>query len=350
MLFDLEMNSVSVNILNTNEKKFLPRCIRCVKAQTYKHIEIVVIDNASTDGSMEWLRENHPDVRIISNDTNKYYCEGHNIGIRNTQSEFLLLLNADIFLQPDFIEKMIGRIETNPEIGGVQGKIWKIKSAEAPEPSPEKRWIDTTGILMTRSRRNFDRHQEEKDDGRFDEPGPVFGPDGCAPLYRREMLESIAIDGAYFDGDFLIYREVVDLSWRARALGWRFYYEPKATAYHVRGFSPRTRKKQPKFFRKLSYQNRYFILLKNDSIASIVPHLPRIALFDMAMFIHALIREPFLLSCWLEIIRKIPKMISKRRETNRKRTVSNRQITRTFQVSAPNLHRLQHRPETDDAW
>ncbi len=342
------MSRVSVNILNTNEMKYLPRCIASVSAQTYPDFRIVVIDNGSQDGSPEWVEQNHPEIQLIKNKKNAWYCGGHNIGIRETDSEFVLLLNSDVFIDPDFLEKAVQTIRSDDSIGGVQGKLWKIRSADAPIPPRDKRWIDTTGILMTASRRNFDRYQEQYDDGRFDTPGDVFGPDGSAPLYRREMLEDIQINGEYFDADFLIYRDVVDLSWRARSRGWKFKYNPEATGYHVRGFSPRTRKNQPLFFRKLSYRNRYLTLIKNETWPSLRRNLFRFLGFEAAMLGHVLLREPSLISAWFDLFALLPAALKKRRIIQANRKIPCEVITQSFQKHAPRLHFRQARTVPED--
>jgi 1-acyl-sn-glycerol-3-phosphate acyltransferase len=337
------MARVTVNILNTNELRFLPRCVDAVLNQTFTDFECVVIDNASTDGSPEWVETHRPNVRIIRNKTNRWYCGGHNIGIRETGSELLLLLNSDVFIEPDFLERMVRAIDADERLGGVQGKLWKILDPAGDPPSPSERHIDTTGILMTRSRRNFDRFQEAFDNGAFDEPGPVFGPDGSAPLYRRSMLEDIAIDGEYFDESFKIYRDVVDISWRARSRGWTFAYVPDATGFHVRGFSPRKRKKQPLFFRRLSYRNRYLTLLKNEQFRSLLPHLPEFLGFEILMLGHVLFREPSLTVAWIDLLKLFPEALGKRRSIMARATVPAVDITRDFAEQAPALH---HRKKT----
>ena len=332
------MARVSVNILNTNEKHCLPRCIDAVLAQTWTDFEITVIDNASTDGSPEWVEINRPMVRLIRNPANLFYCGGHNVGIDQTDSEYVLLLNSDVFIEREFLSRMMNVMTVQPRLGGVQGKLWKIKSASAEPPPPDQRWIDTTGVIVTWSRRNFDRYQESFDRGQFDQPGPVFGPDGSAPLYRRAMLDDIRVENDYFDDDFLIYRDVVDLSWRARIRGWEFAYVPSATGYHVRGFSPRTRHKQPLFFRKLSYRNRYLTLIKNETWDSLKPHFWRFIGFEVAMLGHVLLREPSLISAWFDLFGLLPNALKKRKQIQAGRKTPNRRITQDFLKAAPKLH------------
>jgi len=153
------------------------------------------------------------------------------------------------------------------------------------------------------------------------------------------MLEDIAVVGEYFDASFKIYRDVVDLSWRARARGWYFTYTPAATGYHVRGFSPKKRKKQPLFFRRLSYRNRYLTLLKNETFRSLLPHWFRFLGFELLMAAHVLLREPSLVSAWWDLIVLFPETIKKRRIIHSRASVPAQEITRSFSDTAPGLHR-----------
>ncbi|MBN1355468.1 glycosyltransferase family 2 protein [bacterium] len=333
------MRRVSVIILNYNTLHCLPRCLNALDSQTFRDFDILIVDNASADKSVDWLKRNRSDIPVIENETNQWYCRGNNIGIRNTAGEFALLLNPDVFLEPEFLDRAVRALARDPGLGGVQGKLWKLSSADSRLPQPGLRRIDTTGCLMTQSRRNFDRDQEERDDGRFDTPGPVFGPDGSAALYRREMLEDIRIGDEYFDEDFLAYREIVDLNWRARSRGWRFAYEPAAAGYHLRGFSPRTRHRQPVFVRRLSYRNRYLTLIKNETLGSLCRNPWRFLGFEILMLGYVLFREPALLAAWMDLTGLMPKMLQKRRAIQSRRTVSNTAVTLEFARVAPGLHR-----------
>jgi GT2 family glycosyltransferase len=332
------MAKVSVIILSYNTLHCLPRCLDALSKQIFRDFEITIVDNASTDESVIWLKEHHPDISLIQNESNRWFCEGNNIGIRNTRGELVLLLNPDVFLSPEFLDAAVTAIEQDDIIGGIQGKLWKLPTADAEIPDENHRWIDTTGCQVTRSRRNFDRHQEQFDDGRFDTAGPVFGPDGSAALYRRKMLEDIQIEKEYFDEDFLAYREIVDLNWRARSRGWTFMYEPSATGFHLRGFSPRTRARQPVHIRHLSYRNRYLTLVKNETAGSLLKHPMRFAAFEIAMLGQVILREPRLLTAWMDIFRLWRKMLRKRQIIQSRRTVPNHLVTALFDIKAPRLH------------
>lgn len=319
---------VSVNILNTNEKHYLGRCLDALLCQTYPDVEITVLDNGSTDGSVEFVKANYPQVRVIENGRNLGYAPGHNVGIRASSGEYVMPLNTDIFLRPNFITAKVAAIESADDIGAVEGKLLRYDPNNPDHPETDQ--IDSVGILMRRNRRNFDRAQGEIDRGQYDRPEEVFGAGGSAPLYRRAMLEDVRYGDEYFDAGFFIYREEVDLAWRARLRGWRCVYTPDAVAFHVRGFSPQTRHRQPRRFRRLSYRNRYLMLLKNDTPRNIARDFAPIATFEMLQLGHVLLREPHLLLGWWEIARRAPDAWRKRRVIQRGRQVSNDAIARWF--------------------
>jgi GT2 family glycosyltransferase len=320
--------TVDVNILATNERRFLPRCIAAVQAQTWPAIRITVIDNASDDGTAEWLRKTHPEVALIRNERNLFYCESHNLAIARGDGEYVMPLNADVFLDPPFIERLVRALEERPDAGQAQGRLYQIAGVEVQDPP--RRHIDTVGILVTRARRNFDRGQEEPDIGQYDYPEEIFGADGSAPLYRRAMLEEVAPDGEVFPAEFRIYREVVDLSWRAQALGWKALYVPEATGFHVRGFSPRTRSQMKPRFRRYSYLNRWATLIRNLSLREALPDIGPLLAFELAMTGHILLRERHLVRCWPLLIRRLPRLLRQRWRNLSRRRVPAAELRRHF--------------------
>lgn len=315
---------VSVSILNYNGGKSVLTCVDSVIHQTYQPLEALLVDNASTDGSLDTVRRRYPDLRVYQNKTNLGFSGGHNIGIAQTSGEFVLTLNTDVVLKPTFVEEMLARIQRKPnqcKIGGVQGKLVS---------SDDHSVIDTTGLILTKSRRNFERGQGERDAGQFDQDGYVFGADACAGLYSRAMLEDVAISGEYFDETFFAYREIVDLSWRAQLRGWRILYAPRAIAFHERNFTPKTRKQQPPFLKQLSYRNRYLMIIKNDSLYGILRHFPYIVAFEVAMLGYVLVFEPHLLKAIPVLVGLLPAMWRKRQIVRARALVSDREVLKWF--------------------
>nr|HDM59674.1 glycosyltransferase [Bacillota bacterium] len=110
---------VSINVLATNEKDCLSRCLKCIQRQTYSPIEVIIIDNASTDGTNEMLRSDFPEFAVITNPDNLGYCKSHNIAIRECRGDYIMPLNADVFMQPDFVAAKVEAIQVAPNIGMV---------------------------------------------------------------------------------------------------------------------------------------------------------------------------------------------------------------------------------------
>jgi len=307
----IEPKLVSINVLSTNERDCLRRCLLCIRQQTYTPIEVIVIDNASTDGTADLLKSEFPEVKVIRNSENLGYCKSHNIAIRECRGDYIMPLNADVFMQPDFVAAKVEAIQVAPNIGMVEGKLLRIEGPEA--PLPQRSVIDGVGCVVTRARRNFERGQGQPDTGQFEHRQFVFGASGAAPLYRREMLEDIAVFGEYFDEDFFIYRDEVDLAWRAQWLGWKCIFTPAAVAYHVRRYAPDKRSSVPKFFRQLQLRNRYLMIVKNASLSNIIRDLHHILWFEFRQWAYIPIFEPHLFKGLFGAIRLVPRMLRKRK-------------------------------------
>ena len=219
---------VSVVIIDFNSGKYIFKCLEHVRAQTYPGIETLVVDNASSDGSSEKLAEmaRRGEIRYHRSDANLGSSKANNFGIRNTSGEFVLVLNADAFINPDYIERCVEAFASNPEVGTVVGKL----------VSPDDdSIIDCAGVMLFREGIALDRGMREKDVGQYDRPEFVAGACCAAALYSRRMLEAVRIADEYYDEDFFAFYEDVDLSVRALLLGWKTLYIPEAVARHVRG-------------------------------------------------------------------------------------------------------------------
>ncbi|HEX2173542.1 MAG TPA: glycosyltransferase family 2 protein [Dehalococcoidia bacterium] len=319
---------VSINILNTNERHYLGRCLDAIGRQTYPNLEVAVLDNGSTDGSVEFVRAGYPQVRVIENGRNLGYAPGHNVGIRACSGEYVMPLNTDIFLRPEFVAAKVAALEQEDRIWAVEGKLLRYDPNNPDHPETDQ--IDSVGLILRRSRRNFDPGQGEIDRGQYDRPEPVFGASGSAPLYRRSMLEDIRYGDEYFDASFFIYREEVDLAWRAQLRGWRCVFTPDAVAYHVRGFSPQTRRRQSRRFRRLSFRNRYLMLLKNDTTHNLRRDWRQVGWFELLQAGHVLLREPHLLLGWWEFLTLAPGALCKRCRIQSTRVVGDDEIHRWF--------------------
>ncbi len=228
---------VSISLLTYNGSRFIENCLKSVLAQTYPKIELLIIDNASGDETVNLAKEiilkENPKipVRIIENQKNLGFSGGHNLGIRESRGELILFLNQDVILAPDFVEKAVKYYENSgtEKVGSLQTKLLKLDKNLQPTDI-----IDTTGLVIFKNRRIVNRGQGEKDSGQFDEADEIFGADGASPIYKREALNDLKTLDEYFDEDFFMYKEDVDMAWRAKLYGWKSVYLPQAKAWHGR--------------------------------------------------------------------------------------------------------------------
>lgn len=238
----------SVIILNWNGRELLGECVESVLSQTFRDFELIVVDNGSTDGSREMLRERWGGmVRLVALPSNQGFAGGNNAGVRVARGRYMVLLNNDTAADPEWLSALARAARRRPEAGMFTPKILNYYRRDE---------IDNTGHVIYPDGLARGRHRLEKDDGRFDEEGEALWPSGCAGVYRKEMLDEIGL----LDESFFAYGEDVDLGLRARWAGWSCYYVPEAIVYHRYSATAGAYSRQKAF---LVERNRLWILLKN---------------------------------------------------------------------------------------
>jgi len=282
--------------------------------------EIVVVDNASKDGTPSLVKESCPQARVLENRTNLGFAAAANQGIKASSSEAVLLVNPDVSFKPGFIRTLSDALDSGPGIGSAAPKLLR----------PGGRVLDSAGLVMNRTRKAADRGSDMVDGDQYDSPCRVFGACGAAALYRRAALEDAMVLGEYFDESFFAYKEDVDLAWRMNLLGWECAYEPRAVATHSRGWKVSSRMELPREIRKHSFKNHYLTILKNDDLVNMLAHLPWVIGYDTALFFYALFREPFLLGALKDVFRLMPNAAEKREYIMARRKVSPAQMRRLF--------------------
>jgi GT2 family glycosyltransferase len=276
------MTPVAVVIVSWNSEAFLAGCLDSLRALRRPPAEVVVVDSGSGDGSVALVREGYPEVVLDACEDNIGFCAANNRGIRATRSPFVLVLNPDTTLDPEFLEQLLPAFD-DPAVGIATGKLLRF----------DRETIDTAGQMLSRSRRPRDRGYGDPDRGQYDRDEEVFGACGAAALYRREMLHSIADPGeSYFDETFFAFGEDLDIAWRARRVGWRAVYRHRARGYHARGGSARgvagLRKGRAVLARSPEIRfhvakNRYLTILRNDTAAGYLANLPFVLGRDLAL-------------------------------------------------------------------
>lgn len=317
---------VSAIIVTWNSADTLAACLQSLKAQTYRDIELIVVDNASTDSSIEIVEAQFPTARIILQASNTGFCQGQNTGISLAQGEYVMPLNPDVRMDQDFVASMVLPMTADSAIGIVTGKLF----LPLEDPVTKQRLIDTTGLFVTRSRRQYLRGHGEPDSGQFDAAGYVFGACGAAPLYRREMLQAIMVDGEYFDTAFFAHKEDLDLTWRAQVLGWKAWFEPAATADHDRSFRPGRRGVMSDEVKVHAVKNRYLTMIKNDLPVNLFRDILHILAYDLRIIGYILVFERASLPGIFMAIRIAPETLRKRRIIMRNRSVEASYIRATM--------------------
>ena len=253
---------VSVTIVTYNSGRFIKRCLESVLSQRYRLKEVIVIDNASNDGTVDILEQFDDRCQIHYNEENVGFAAAQNQAIRMAGGDWVLTLNPDVLLLPNFIQALLDAGQFDPKIGAVCGKLLTMSSHFE---IPERPVVDSTGIYFNPMLRHLDRGSQEVDNGHYLHYEYVFGATAAAALYRRSMIEDISLDGEFFDSDFFVYREDADVAWRAQLMGWKCLYVPYARGYHVRKVLPGNRSALPAAINMHSVKNRFLMRLKNIS-------------------------------------------------------------------------------------
>jgi len=282
---------VSIIIVTKGIKDYLKSCLESVKMQTHSEFETIVIDNSKV---------------------NLFYCAALNKGIKQSRGDFILCLNDDVTLDRKFVEKALKGFYIDERIGMVSGKILR----------QDRITLDSTGLFLSPWRTAKERGYGVKDIGQFEKEEYIFGVNGAVAFYRREMLESIKLDSDYFDSDYHIFYEDLDIAWRAQNAGWKGYYVPLAIAYHARGGTVRVENGIGKSYARKYLnddlnldliKNRYLTIIKNDSFLGFLVHMPFIFCYELLVWAYVLLYRPQLIKNFILNIRYLKSALDERR-------------------------------------
>jgi GT2 family glycosyltransferase len=319
---------ISVVVINWNSGTDLAGCLPSVLAQTLPPIEMVIIDNASSDDSpvvgrqaLEAAGRSVPcRVTWVMNRRNEGFSRAANQGIGATTGDWVLLLNPDVILAPAFLDEAWSALRARPEAGSLGGKVLRF----------DHRTIDTTGQFIRADGRVRERGYGEADRGQYEQSGEVFSVCGAVALYRRVMLEDVAVNGEYFDEDFFAFYEDADLGWRAQRRGWSCWYQPTAVAYHARGGTNRSgrhmwaRWQMPRRPLQIQFHillNRHLMLVKNLSAGTALRHALLLLWADGVDLAYLLVMRPRLLAWAPAAAELLRRALDKRRMIASRRAV-----------------------------
>ena len=245
---------VSIVILNWNGRPFLQQFLSSVQAGTWPNKEIVVIDNASTDDSIQFLQESFPSVKIIRHAANFGYAKGYNEGLKQLQADYFVLLNSDVEVIPGWIEPVIQLMESDKQIAICQPKLLQFAHREYFEyAGAAGGWLDHLGYPFARGR-VFDVC--EKDEGQYDRAGPIFWASGAAMFVKASVYNELG----GLDEYFFAHQEEIDLCWRAQLAGYKVYACPASVVYHVGGGTLPKGNAQKVY---LNFRNNLVMMAKN---------------------------------------------------------------------------------------
>jgi GT2 family glycosyltransferase len=318
---------VSVTLVTYNSGRFIKRCLESVLEQKYPNLEVVIVDNASTDGTADILEQFADQCRIYYNDQNLGFAAAQNQAIALAQGEWVLTLNPDVLLLPNFVQALVDAGQLDPKVGTVCGKLLTIRASF---DLPEKQLVDSTGIYFTPMLRHLDRGSQEVDNGHYLNFEYVFGATAAAALYRRAMIEDISIQSEFFDPDFFVYREDADVAWRAQLMGWRCLYTPLARGYHVRNVLPGNRRALPAVINMHSVKNRFLMRIKNMTPDLYRRNWVSITARDILVVGACMLHEHSSLKAFWFLARNWRRFVAKRQEIMKRRKAKDDYISSWF--------------------
>jgi GT2 family glycosyltransferase len=231
------------------------------------------------------------------------YAAAVNAGLAAARDcDAVLLLNADCVLADGALAALASHLEREPRVGAVAPKLLR-------DVDPGR--IDAAGMALDRRRRNNVVGHGEPSSA-YATPGPVFAPDGACGLWRRATLDDVAPDGEVLDEGLALWATDADLTWRARARGWRAMYEPAAAGRHVRFFGPATRTRVASEHRRLQLRNRLLMVVRNDRPRDVLRDLHHILLFELAALAYGLVAERALLGAYADAARGLRRALWRR--------------------------------------
>lgn len=318
----MDLPKLSINLVVHNGEKYLPFCLSSLRAQTFHDFELKVINNGSSDKSLDCIAEIFPQLKVISYDYNIGFAKAHNHLISWSKNPFIMILNQDVILEPGFLQIIISFFESNLEASACMGKILRWNS----DKNRKTKIIDSLGLRIFKNHSAADVMQGQEDDDCEKENKEIFGVSGAAAVFKKEALEKTKVRiGArgmekheYFDEDFFSYKEDVDLAYRIKISGQKAFLIPSAVAYHQRSVSKEARwqiarKKRPCGINVYSYKNHLHAIVKNEFFKNIIRFFLPILFYETKKVVYFLFFERQTLKGVKMFYKELPKMLVKRK-------------------------------------
>ncbi len=316
---------ISIGIISYKDKRYLEYNLPSLTNQSYKNFEILVCDNNPDKDLSKWIHQVYPSIKILGENKNLGFSRGHNLLINNSTGDYYLCFNSDMVANTDFLQNLINIFTKINKLGCVTGKILQWSNYPDSPLKIKENYIDTTGLQIQKDHHVTDIGQGEKDSNKYNQIKEIWGASGASAMYKIEALRDISHNKTeFFDEDFFMYKEDIDLSYRLRWAGWKTYFTPYAIAWHDRTASKtigiinniKKRKQFSKLVKKHSFINQQLLIDKNfskhyDFIIKIKTYF-----FILKYFIYLLVFDTKILKYYKKYL-KLKKIIKTKKITKR---------------------------------
>ncbi len=304
---------VSIVITNWNGKDHIEECLTSLLKQSYKNYEVIFVDNGSTDGSVEFIKKKFPKIKLIQNKKNNGFAKANNQGFLISKGNYIIFLNNDTKADKNWLNELVIAAEKYPEIGMFSSKMLFYNNPKIINSRGLKLFYDAKAV--DDGFNVLDSKEKVKD---------VFGPCGGASFFRKKLIEDISFNNEFYDEDFFIYSEDLDVAFRSRLKGWKCLYIPTAIIYHKHNA---TAKKEPDLALYHYTKNKIFIIIKNYPLALLIKYSLVILLRQLISLIYYILKLRFsAVKSRIVVIYYLPKMLRKRWKIQRTKRVSNKEL------------------------
>lgn len=326
------MQKVTVGILSYRDQAYLELALPTILDQTHPALEILICDNNDKNPEIaKWISQSYPAVKILNAGGNVGFGKGHNFLISQAKGDFYLCFNSDMFASPNYIEQLLKPFATDSKIAVTTGKILKWANFPASPVSLTENYIDTVGLQPTSGHHFFELGHAKQDLGQYDSQQEIWGCSGASPMFKIESLKQIQhTPNEFFDKNFFMYKEDIDLMYRLRWAGFKAVYTPSAIAWHDRTAedpggivqSIKKRYARPLYIKENSFLNHLIFVYKNWSSDYSLKTKFKTFLFFLKYTFYLLIFDPQILKMYPKFTKLIPELKEKREKMPRKISAS----------------------------
>lgn len=321
---------VSIIIVNYNQKKITLECLKSLEKITYPSFEIIVVDNNSFDRSTQIIRKKYPKIKVIESNENLGYAGGNNLGLKYCSSDYILILNNDTKVEPNFLEPLIEDMVSDNKLGVIQSKIKVMDNPKL---------LDSVVSFQTLTGFLYHRGYLDKDGEKYENFLYSFSAKGACILINKKILKL-----GLFDEDFFCYFEETDLCWRSWILGFKVGFEPRSVIYHKMGVTSSNMDRS--FIHYHSFKNRIRTIIKNAQLRTLIWMLPIHILVCLGLSVYFLFTQyngtkSILKAFWWNILH-LPDTLKLRIKIQKNRKVSDAQIFRSVFKNPPLSFYISH--------